>query len=87
MKGFSGSEDFLCEFDFLCSHVLFDIAFAVSEGFLDNCIDSFLDVVVLLGDDGHHLAVEHFNFVVEVAKLGFNFLGQTFKSLCGIKSG
>ena len=87
LEGFSGSQDFFCEFQFLRTHVLSDIIFGVPEGFFDALEDPFLDVIVFLGDNCEHLAVEHFDFVVEVIDFCFNFGGQSFQSLCGFDSG
>lgn len=68
-KGFLGSDDFLSEFHFLGFHVLLDPSFTVSEGLLDNLVNFLLDLVVLLGDNADHLAVEHLQFVVKVIYL------------------
>ena len=46
-------------------HVLLDVALAALEGCFDDLVDPFLDLVVLLGHNGQHLAVEDVDLLVQ----------------------
>ena len=87
LEGILGSDDLLGELHFLGFHVLVDVTFAVSEGFLDDLVDTFLDLVVLLTHHTQQLAVKHLELVVEVVDLVLDLLAQPIQSLGSLNSG